>query len=106
MITQDDLNKAYEDLSEAKGEYITASTHLETLKATIETRTATALYHGEIEGKNDAQRKGAAMEMFSQDYEELAQLQHNYANAKYHYEVAQIEVDRVRSLLRLMEITK
>lgn len=104
MVTEQEVKTAYKELKEAKGTFLLAADVLEGLKTELERANAKALYEGIIEGKNEAQRRGAALILFRAEYQKFDAARNGYDQAKYHFELATIEVNHVRAIIRVNEI--
>lgn len=105
MLNEQTINGAYGELADATTEYRRVeSDHLQ-MKALLDADIAKALASGEIVGKNETERHAAARERFAAQFVNLELLDHARRHARLRHELAGIEVERVRSLLRLMEVT-
>ncbi len=74
-------------------------------KTRLERRKLAALAAGSLTGKNSEEREAAARERFGDLYTELEEAERTAADAKLDLDLARLEVDRVRCLLRLAELT-
>ncbi len=74
-------------------------------KTKLERRKLAALVAGSITGKNAEEREAAARKRFADLYTELEEAERTAADAKLELDLARLEVDRVRCLLRLDELT-
>jgi len=106
MIDELKINCTYDDLRLALSAYRAVEQKHIDAKARLDADIAKALLSGEIAGKNETERKAAAQIYFADRYIEVAELESRASLAKLTYDCAQIEAERVRLLLRLMEVTK
>lgn len=104
MITENEINKAKEELKKATIAYNDASIDLASAKAELDTAKAEELASGRIEGKNAELREAAARNLFGEMYELINNLQSEYDKAKLNLDLARIEDNRISMLLRFAEI--
>lgn len=106
MITARHINEAYDDLGRATQD-LARATELEAARRTaLETKKAELLTMGTIDGKNAEIREGQLRDRLATEYAELADVQGGAARARTHLAVCQIEVERCKTLLKLLEVTK
>lgn len=105
MLNEQTITSAYAELAEATKAYRNAENDHITYKMILDTDIAKALASGAITGKNETERQAAARERFAIGFDELESLSKASRMAKLRHELAQIEVEKVRSLLRLAEVT-
>lgn len=104
MLNEQTITSAYVELANATAQYRGAENDYITWKAGLDADIAKALASGEITGKNETERQAAARERFAIGFDELESLSVDSRIAKLRHELAQIEVEKVRSLLRLAEV--
>lgn len=106
MITQHDINNAYSGLTFA------LQTHWQTAELTInskielETGIADATYDGRIDGKNETIRAAQARELFPELFTAYENNERHERRTKHQLDMAKLEVERVRALMRLAQLTK
>ena len=104
-MNEEMITNAYEDLALAKEEVFQTGEHTIEKKAALEWRKVDAMQNGEIEGKNAEVRDAAAKALLAPEYEVLELAEKDERKARFDYDMAFIEVERVRAVLRLLEIT-
>ena len=105
MIAEPEVNKAYEVLAMQTQNHANAVISAINTKATYDRLVASALANGEIEGKNAEIRTANAQEKFAFEFRKMNDAQDEERAARLDLDLARIEVERVRALLRLMELT-
>jgi len=103
-MNEEIINKAYNELAEAKKKLFVVGERAISAKAALEARKVTAIVNGEIEGKNAEAREAAAKALLFLEYEALESAEVDERFARQDYDIAYIEVERVRALLRLQEV--
>jgi hypothetical protein len=73
-------------------------------RAILEAEIAHFIVGGEVVGKNAEERKAYIENKFAPGYSEVRAKERNAELAKVQVELAQIEVKRIESILRLMEV--
>jgi len=106
MLTEEIVNNAYAVLEDAKKKLFVVGEKVITRKLELEYAKLSALSSGKIEGKNAELREAAAREYLEAEYESLESAEVDERRARQDYDIAEIEVYRVRALLRLYEIEK
>ena len=106
MLNENQINSIYDDLRVALADYRAAEQEHIDARARLDAAIAKALLAGEITGKNETERQAAARTLFAAQFTEAEGLESRARLVKLAYDCAQIEAERVRSLLRLMEATK
>jgi hypothetical protein len=103
-IIEEQINNAYNALSATKliasEKYLTAIDY----KAVLEAEVAHFIVGGEVVGKNAEERKAYIENKFAPGYAELRAKERLAELTKVQVELAQIEVKRIESILRLMEV--
>ena len=103
MIDADTINAAYALTAKAT-HALAEATVLETrIRVEIEFRKAYLLTSGEIDGKNAEARDAQLRDRMSTEHETLADVQATVAESRTNLTLAQLEVDRCKTLLRLLE---
>ncbi|AFD25882.1 hypothetical protein [Deinococcus gobiensis] len=106
MIDADTINAAFHCL---RTEQLSLAnyTALETrVRTEIESKKAELLALGIIDGKNAEIREGQLRDRLASEHLELSEAQGAVAEARTGVTIAQIEVDRCKTLLRLLEVTR
>jgi len=96
---------AFENIKANRAELFTATEKALFHKVTLETEEASAMAGGQFDGKNAETRKAQAREFFNDKYMELATAENGERSARYHYDLAQLDVETVKTLLRIAELT-
>lgn len=105
MIDADQINAAY-DWQKAAIQNLADCTALElNVRTLVEEKKAELLSLGVIDGKNAETREGQLRERLSAEHRQLADVQGEVAKARTGLSVAQLEVERCKTLLKLLEIT-
>lgn len=105
-VTVNELTQAYDAVSKATENALTSGLLYEQQKEAVETTTLQAIATGEIQGKNEGERKAAALAMFSNGYAELAKREQGYRIDSNILALAKIHLDFVRDCIRIEELAK
>lgn len=81
-----------------------AADKLAAAKHELERSRAQALASGQIEAKNETTREALLRELLVEKHEALAQAELKMREKRYQADIAQLEVDRIRLRVRLMEL--
>jgi nucleoside 2-deoxyribosyltransferase len=100
------IENAYNYLEKATKEAYNAGENSINKKEEYDQGVAKAYANGEVQGKNQAERDGWIAEHFQWFKELMLSAQERERGAKLNLELARIEVEKTRALLRLMELTK
>ena len=104
MVTQTEIDKAYEELKEAY-DWMHAAGEIEIqTKNDIEKKRLRYLADGIIDGKNQAMREASAAEVLKKELETLETVERDARAARLNLDIAKAEVSRVQALLRLAEL--
>lgn len=103
MIEMDAVEVAYGALAHTVRAAGIAANSLAGVKSDLECERALALAEG-VEAKNEAAREALLRVRFADDYEHLASMERQARETRLSAELAQIEVDRIRLRVRLMEL--
>jgi hypothetical protein len=95
---------AFLNLTSARAELFEATTNVIEAKADLETAKSQAITGGAIDGKNEETRKAQLREHLESDYSQLAEMEKKERNAQHLFDRASIEVDTVKTLLRIAEL--
>lgn len=104
MINESKITQAYEIVATATRRAHETGECVATARFNLETAKLQALYDGRIDGKNEEQRKAASFVMFATLQQELEVCERENRQAKFEFELARLELERARALLRLMEL--
>lgn len=104
MITEAMINKAYAGLVRAQLAYSDAARAFAESKSILDAKVARATVTGVVTGTNDKSRLVSAMEVYAEDFQATGTLEGIADEAKFHLTLAQIEVERVRLLMRYAEL--
>lgn len=103
-VNQDMLKTAYDALVIATTNAQGAGLEYERQKEDIETMTLRAIVSGEIQGKNEGERKAAALAMFQVGYSNLSKLELEAKQAQFALELCKIKLNFIRDSIRLDEL--
>jgi hypothetical protein len=106
MVTTEELKEAYDSVELAVDETFSAGRAYEYTKESLERLVIQATFDGKIQGKNEGERKAAAMQMFEQGYENLASQESAYRSASNTLAIARLHLDFVRDCIRIEELAK
>lgn len=106
MVTQNELKQAYDEVSVCTMAVYNAGVKFELIKEKVEKEVLNATFKGEIQGKNEGERKAIAAQMFEEDYETLATSELTYKNLSNELSLAQIHLNFVRDCIRVEELAK
>lgn len=105
LITSQDLTHAYNHLNRTLAAYQQAAfVETETEEALNKT-VMVALHDGTIEGRNEQMRQAAARVQYTDLFEAHETAERRALLAKHELDLARVEVEHVRALLRLAELT-
>lgn len=104
MITAEDINNAYASQAAAKHDHAEFNRLVIDTKAEIARLRAQATAAGTLTGNNPDEREACARTLFHNQYAALATWEAKVLPAQLALELAEIEVERVRALLRLEEV--
>ncbi len=106
IVTVEELKQAYDAVSATTENAMKAGVAFELQKEAVETTTLQAIASGEIQGKNEGERKAAALAMFSNGYATLAELEAKYRAENIFLTLAKIHLDFLRDCIRIEELAK
>jgi len=106
MLNEKIVNEVYDNLSSAKEAYTVASEKSINLNFTLDVLVADATQNGDIVGKNADARSACAKSLFGENYNSLEEAKNAERKARHILDLANLEVERVRALLRLQEVLK
>lgn len=95
-----------EYLKEYKTEYFFESEKLNNFRADVENQQAKLLASGEIEGKNETERKAKLAERFEAENKQMSEISGQVNQTRLAVELAQIDLDVIRYTLRIYELMK
>lgn len=98
-------NTAFENLTKSRAVLFTAAEAAIMSKATLEADRASATVGGVFDGKNAEIREAQAREHLQSRYLELDMNERAERAARHAFDRASIEVDTVKTLLRIAELT-
>lgn len=105
-VTVEELKFAYDMVSANTDKALTSGLAFEQQKEAVEKTTLQAIAIGEIQGKNEGERKAAALAMFSSSYAILAEKELKYRQDSNALTLAKIHLDFVRDCIRIEELAK
>jgi hypothetical protein len=95
---------AFANLTDARSKLFTATEAAIEAKNDLETAKYQALTGGVIDGKNAEIREAQLRTHLDADYSKLSETESAERKARYNYDLASIEVDTVKTLLRIAEL--
>ncbi|ALW89642.1 hypothetical protein [Deinococcus actinosclerus] len=105
MITAEQINAAFGAVAVAT-HVLASSTEIELQRrARLEQFKSEAIAAGQIDGKNAEAREGQLRALLAEDYGLLEKAARDVAQDRMLLTVAQLEVDRCKTLLKLLEVT-
>jgi len=75
-------------------------------RQSLEADKSAALVSGKIDGKNEEIRKAQLRDALEGQYQAVAEMEHNERLAMYNLEKARIEIDTVKTMLRIAELSE
>ena len=99
----DDIDGAYVFLADRLGAALEAAEAVVEARAMVD-RGRTALLNAGVDGKNEAQREAAIRGSLAVEYGILADAESDARRMRHQADVAQLEVERLRLRVRLMEL--
>lgn len=106
MINADTINAAYKNLSAAQVEVHNATTGVLEAKEKLSARRAEFLEMGEIDGKNAETREAQLKTRTEPEAHRVAAAEGMAREAELRLRCAGLEVERCKTLLKLMEVTR
>ena len=97
---------AFENLQSACDALFSASEKSIYTAMKLEDEKSSLLSSGKIDGKNEEIRKAQLRELAGSAFDELSIMQNNERAARYQFDKAATEVDTVKTLLRIAELTE
>lgn len=98
-LTSQSVHLAHTALADARCAIFHTITVRDQIKALIKAQKAQAVSDGRISGKNEDVREAQAREIFAADYEALTDAEKELDSAQLEYDLADIEVKRLRALI-------
>ena len=95
---------AFDNLTDARSKLFTAAEVAIMEKYLLEEQRAAATTGGVFDGKNAEIREAQAREHLQAQYLKLAHAENAERKARYDYDLASVEVDTVKTLLRIAEL--
>lgn len=104
MPAQKEVEEAYTKLYTTTEVHLKASYEFVSRDAELKVKINKAVAVGQIAGKNQTERDASTQEVFANELSDLELLKDEERQTRIGMELARIEVERVRSLLRLLEL--
>lgn len=104
VTEMENVDEAYAFLAARVGEAFEAADRVTRLKWDLEKARAGALVKGEVDGKNEAAREATLRTRFQAEYGTLDAAEGRARWTRHQAELAQLEVERIRLRVRLMEL--
>lgn len=106
QILEKMATSAFDNLQKTRLNLFTAVEHTLTVKQDLEDAKTQAQIGGVFDGKNEEIRKAQAREHLQAEYQEVAMAEKVERRAMREFEQSQIEVDTVKTLLRIAELVE
>lgn len=106
ILTEYEIHDAYNALAQATRDAYRVGENLIGVTAELEAAKLAGLRDGSIDGKNAELREAAARELLAAVYDGQANAEQENREYQAALSLAKIQVERVRALLRLAEVTK
>jgi len=112
MITEKEIEQAYEELIKKQHDYNGMSEGATEAKKHYETLMVQSLILLDVDGKklnqgkNPTEREAIAQELYPAQYQEYLLLDEGLRYSKYALDIARIKVEELRLKMRLMEVLK
>jgi hypothetical protein len=104
MIDKESLDIAYDAAIAERKRFWAATENYEKAKLIYEQKYSLAIYNDQIEGKNVAQRDAHALVLLESVVFQRDKAATELREVKLDYDLAMLELGRVKALLRLMEV--
>ena len=98
--------KAFDNIKGARIELFDAVEKSIEAKTNLEADKAAALSSGKFDGKNAEIREAQAREFLKNRYNDLETMEARERSARYNFDLASLDVDTVKTLLRIAELTE
>ncbi len=98
------FTQAYFDLMGKQQKVFEAGESAIAARELYERAKARAMLDGTLNGSNDAKREEQARQMFAEQYEALRAAERDERKARFEFEAAKLQVERLRAELRLSEL--
>lgn len=105
-VLENELTKAYDNLILATEDYREIAERVRIEEAKLKERIALAYYNGEIQGKNATERSANERIKFETEFIALDKSKSEEALAYLEREVTDIEVKKLRDILRIIELSQ
>ena len=106
MVNEQQIETAYQDVIRNTERVLDSGLALEIDKENLERKVLDATFEGQIQGKNEGERKSVAMRLFQQDYAGVDAKELDYKlNSKY-LSLARLRLDMLRDIIRIEELAK
>ena len=104
LIKVSTIEIAFSDMVESKKEHYRTAEKLANAKAELEKQKLIGLADGTIDGKNAELREASAREKLADLYANAEKAEAAEREARLNLDISQIEVDRLKTILRLAEL--
>ncbi len=105
-MDNNELTKAYDAVIEATEKAVKAGIDYDLKKESLDGVIAIAISKGDIVGKNEQERKAAAIMAFSAQYDAVNAAEVKYRGMKLELDMAKLHLDCLRDILRIEELVK
>jgi len=105
-MDKNELITAYDDVAKLTDAAFMTGRVAIACKEAFENKSARAIMDGTITGKNDTERKAAAIMAFQKDYSEMNTANDAYEMEKNQLDLAKLHLACLRDILRIEELAK
>lgn len=105
-ITGKYIDDVYDELRNCKDHLFKATGVLADTQTILERKKLEAIADGTITGKNQPERDACAYKLLEAYYANVEVAQNEYDEARYEHDLAALEVERMRLIVRLLEVVK
>jgi len=106
MVNEQEIINAYNNVIKATEKAIDSGIALETEKEKLEEKVLKATFEGQIQGKNEGERKAVALQLFQQDYANVDAKDYGYKVDQKDLTLARLRLDMLRDIVRIEELAK
>jgi hypothetical protein len=100
------FEKAYDALIKSTTEYRKYALEAEARKSDLELSKLALYSDGKVVGKNQTERDACVADLLKEDIERFEGAKHQESQAYQEVEIARLEVDKLKAILRIFELEK
>ena len=106
MVNEPQLEAAYQDVIRNTEKAIDSGIALETEKEKLDEKVLKATFEGQIQGKNEGERKAVALQLFQPDYANVDAKEYEYKVNSKELTLSRLRLDMLRDCIRIEELAK